>query len=525
MEMKTIPFRARIAFLAVAAIGLQTYVLHQLSLTGLIDKLIPWDECAYIYIGISNVMAIKTGYWHAIQYAHSPLSIAPTTFAAFTAPQSNGAPYWINFVYLIGLFCFIGWALRAHRYASTLAFALVLVTTPFMFIFTSHIKTDFLGGMLLFVMLSLLFKPDDEPDVPLWIPAALSVLVITSKPMAFYMPILLAAAFVLSAFNRCLAAKRIDAAEIRRHGILIAVTIVAYAVLVLPNIDFFKAYIAQALSPMWASGKPLSWKLQFYLPFLTPEEGIIQNGMRFWGRNYLAYTLIFGGFIYTAGRSNVWRPALLLAAVAMIALIPIALSPQQQWSFGSQFAGAVFAVAFYMMRIVQRSRIAIGANWSIIAASAFVFQIPVVHLQSWIDPSPMVMSQAQAVTHNFVSRMRPGENGNPVNPSVFFTFSGPIPDFDFGIRYFRQYGVIPAGLSESYSVDQSIIDGGLGNYAYVVMLSDGSKLPTFVESNRSLAAYQEQIKGSWNLEEISRMPYGTTNYILYRVIGKKAVGT
>lgn len=525
MEMKTIPFRARIAFLVVAAIGLQTYVLHQLALAGLIDKLIPWDECAYIYMGISNVMAIKTGYWNAIQYAHSPLSIAPATFAAFFEPQSNSAPYWINFVYLIGLFCFIGWALRTHRYASTLAFVLVLVTTPFMFIFTSHIKTDFLGGMLFFVMLSLLFKPDDERDVPLWIPAALSVLVITSKPMAFYMPILLAAAFVLSAFNRCLAAKRIDATEIRRHGILIAVTIVAYALLVLPNIDFFKAYIAQALSPIWASGKPLSWKLQFYLPFLTPEDAGVNDKTLFWGRNYIAYALVVLGFVYAAGRTKQWRPALLLGAVALVALIPITLSPQQQWSFGSQFAGALFAMIFHMMRMVQRSRIATGINWAIIVASVFAFQVPVTRLQPWLDSSAKSMAQAQSVTHEFVSHMRPGADGNPKHPSVFFAFSGPIPDFDFGIRYFRQYGVIPAGLSESYSVDQSIIDGGLDNYAYVVMLSDGSSLPTFVESNRNLAVYQQKIKGNWNLSEISRMPYGTTDYILYRVISKKSTGT
>jgi hypothetical protein len=175
-----------------------------------------------------------------------------------------------------------------------------------------------------------------------------------------------------------------------------------------------------------------------------------------------------------------------------------------------------------MLRTVQQSRVALAVNLPVIVASLVVFTVPVTRLQVWMQSSPMTMDEARSITHDFVAKMDPSIAGNPANPSIYFTFSGPVPDFDIGIEFFRRYGSIPAGLTESYTVDRNIIDSELSNYAYVVMYSDGSQLPAFVESNRNLTRFQEEIKANWNLQEISRLPYGNADYILYRVVSKKA---
>ncbi|MFM0498156.1 hypothetical protein [Paraburkholderia caledonica] len=521
MEIKTLPRWARVTPLVVAAIVLQAIVLHKLQQGGIIDRLIPWDECAYIYMGISNAFLIKNGVWHGLQYAHSPVSILPATFAAIFMPRSDAAPYWINFLYLIGLFWFVDWALRKHRYSSAIAFVLVLVTTPFIFIFTSHIKADFHGGLLFFVLLSVLFQADDEEKVMFWTPAALSVLVVMSKPMAFYMPVLLTAVFVLSAIDRCVEVGRLDRQTIGRHTLLSLIIIGCYALLVLPNLPFFKAYIVQALSPTWATGGSLGWKLRYYMPFITPNEPDATDPFRFWGRNIVAYLVIFMCFTAFVRSRKAWRKAALLACAALIALIPAVMSPQQQWSFGSMFAAAVVALLFFMMRAVQATRAATAANWIVIAASIAVFNVAVVDYRPWLQASPRTAQEAKVITEDFVSRMDPKVAGNPPSPSIYFPFSGPVPDFDFGIRYYRKYQAIPMGMVEAFTFDEYIIAGGLKDYNYVVMLSDNFRLIDFLESNRRRGEFQKRIEDRWNLEKLSTLPYANATYTLYRVVSMK----
>ncbi|MEI5996844.1 hypothetical protein H3V53_06400 [Paraburkholderia bengalensis] len=521
MEMKTMPRWARVVALVIAAILLQVTVLHKLQVSGIIDKLIPWDECAYIYMGISNAFLLKNGVWHGLQYAHSPVSILPATLAALFVPQSDAAPYWINFVYLIGLFWFVDWALRKQRYSSAVAFVLVLITTPFVFIFTSHIKADFHGGVLFFILLSVLFQPDDEEEVNFGIPAVLSVLVVMTKPMAFYVPVLLTAVFVLSAFERCVSAGRLDRQSIRRHALLAIVTIGLYALLVLPNLPFFKAYITQALSPTWASGGPFGWKLRYYMPFITPSDVEDNKPYGFWGRNIAAYAIIFLCFAGFVRSLKVWRKAALIACVAVIALIPAVMSPQQQWSFGSLFAAAVVALLFFMMRAIQTTRAASAANWIVIVSSILVFNVTVVQYRSWIQSSPQTTQEAKAITEDFVSKMDPKISGNAPSPSIYFPFSGPVPDFDFGIRYYRKYHTIPMGMVEAFTFDENVINGGLKDYSYVVMLSDNFQLIEFLESNRRRGEFQKRIEERWNLEKLSTLPYANATYSLYRVVSMK----
>jgi hypothetical protein len=291
---------------------------------------------------------------------------------------------------------------------------------------------------------------------------------------------------------------------------------------VLPNLSYFKEYIAQALSPLWASDLPLWSKLAYYLPFVNIGQLDNPDRFGFWGRNYIAFAAIILAFVLTNRKSSVWRAAALLGCIAIIALIPAVASPQQQWSFGSFFAGAVMALLFYMLRAVQRTNHARALNWLIIVASIFVFSLPVAQIQTWVPQDAKSRAQAKAITDDFVAKMNPYQAENPAHPAVFFTFVGPIPSFDIGIRYYKQYRTIPAGLNESYAIDSSIIDGGLRSFAYIVMLSDGSRLSQIMESSRDVEAYQQRIKAAWNLEKLSGLPYAGTTYSLYRIISKKS---
>ena len=513
--------------LTALAVIFQAAVIHDLSSKGIIDKLIPWDECALIYMGISNAFYIKLGFfWQKLFFAHSPLAIGFTTFAAMIAPQSDTAPYAINFAYLIVLFLFINKALRNFGLSSLLAFLLIVVTTPFLFIFTSHIKTDFHGGILFFMLLSYLFPDtgrDDEERKSLWVPALLSILILMTKPMAFYLPVLLSAVFVLSAISQILCASKEDRARpiVQFHGVLVLITLLSYACLVIPNFKFFKTYIAYALGPLWAADVPLKVKLLYYLPFVGGD-----GDNDFWGKNYVSFVVVIVSFAVAVARSDDKKRVLIrttaILVATLLAYLPIVLSPQIQWSFGAIFAGAVMALLFNMFCVVQRtSNQRVIANLIIIVASLCVFNLPTRKIQGNIPSDAKGLAEAETIVNDFVSRMNPKITGNAPRPSVFFPFIGPIPFWDFGIRFYRQYQVLPSGLDQSITVDSSIIDGGLSAYNYVVMFGEGFKLQTAFEANKNLAAYQKRILDNWNLQELSKLPYAGADYKLYRVVSKK----
>ena len=517
----------RCVALTVLAVILQAAVIHKLSSKGIIDKLIPWDECALIYMGISNAFHIKLGFfWKKLFFAHSPLAIGSATIAAMIVPQSDTAPYAINIVYLIALFLFINKALRNHGLSSLLAFLLIVVTTPFIFVFTSHIKTDFHGGILFFMLLSYLFLDtgrDDDKAKMLWVPALLSILILMTKPMAFYLPVLLSAVFVLSAISQFLSDSKHSRARpiVQFHGVLVLITLLAYACLVIPNFKFFKTYIAYALGPLWAAEVPLKVKLLYYLPFVGGDG---END--FWGKNYVSFVVVIVCFAVAVAKIDDKKRVLIRAtailAATLVAYLPIVLSPQIQWSFGAFFAGAVMALLFNMFCVVQRTfNQRVIANLIIIVASLYVFNLPTRKIQGFIPSDAKGLAEAETIVNDFVAKMNPNIIGNAPRPSVFFPFIGPIPYWDFGIRFYRQYRVLPSGLDQSITVDSSIIDGGLSAYNYVVMFGEGFKLLTSFESNRSLAANQKKIYDNWNLQELSKLPYAGADYKLYRVVSKK----
>ncbi len=51
-----------------------------------------------------------------------------------------------NLIYTTLVFFFIYGQLKRYGFLSVITFLVVFVTTPFMFLFSSHVKTDFHGG-------------------------------------------------------------------------------------------------------------------------------------------------------------------------------------------------------------------------------------------------------------------------------------------------------------------------------------------------------------------------------------------
>ena len=521
--------KLRIAAMLVMAIALQCAVIRHLAVEGLIDKIIPWDDCSYIYRGIHNAYSMNHGFWHNLEIVHSPLSIAPSTVAALIAPHSDVAPYAVNFIYLSALFLFINSLLKNNRFSAVVAFALVLFTTPFISVFTEHIKADFHGGMLFFMLTSFLFRGEyriNSPTSGITWPLILIVLILMAKPMAFYVPVLLSVLFILSAvFHSIDSPSRLQIAVIiKYHLILIGLVLVVYSCLVLPNFEYFKQYTAWALSPKFTNTHLTIWqKIFYYAPFL--KTGITEHE-KFWGSNYTSYAVILASFIGTlisiAERKKIIAGAGLLLLVIIAAWLPVTLSPQFQWSFGSFFAAALISLIFYMFREIQQtSRFAWIINLVIIVASLAVFSLPDRSIQKFLPVGAASTNQAREIVDTFVSKMDPNNLDNAKRPNVFFPFSGPIPDFDFGIRYFRKYSELPSGLVESLSVDNAVIDGGLAPYNYVIMIGNETRLEGGSEANRRVMYYQNQIRKGWNLQELSRLPLDGNEYILYKVVSRK----
>jgi hypothetical protein len=515
----------RRAAVVLSAFALQAWALRDLYRKGLVDKLIPWDECVFIWLALSNADHLKHGTLSGFQYAHSPLTLIPTSIALLLRP-SLFAPYAVNALYLAGVFLFVNRLFEKRSFLAVIAFLLVFVSTPYMFVFTSYVKADFLGGVVLLVLLGWLFRPGHvgRPSAKdLAVPAALSILVLASKPMAFYLPPLLIGIFVLAGVHeRLIGHSNADRRSVvTYYGLLSAIVVVAYTVLVIPNRAYFADYINQALSARWTSDFSPFQKALYYLPFTRFSSGPDGN---FWGTNFPAYLIIVGGFMVAVAMSKERKPSIIgvvgLCSIALASLLPLVVSPQIHRAFGSFFAGSVVAVILYMLLQLQNAaKLAPFVNIALIAVSLWRLHPATHDVQRWIPTDERSMSEAKAVVDAFAAEMDPRTPGRPRDPSLFVTFTGAIPCPDFAIRLYQLSGALTTNPSEAFQIDEALLDHGLSAYHYVIMYSDSSKLAPINEANLQQDVIRQRIAKHWNLSELKRAPYHGAEYVLYRLVG------
>lgn len=518
-----LPRGMRAAIVIVAAIALQAAVIESLRSQGMLNQMIPWDECAYIYIGMANAFSIKAGMWSWVEYAHAPLALAWTTVAAMIEPLSASGPYLINGLYLAALFLFIDKKMRDCGALALTAFLAVVITTPYFVVFASHVKTDFVGGIFFFMLLATIFDERDDQDDGLLLPSILAIAIILAKPMAFYMPVLVCMGFVLAAFHDYLQGRATLPRALKHAGILCAVTIFAYAAIVLPNLTYFEQYIKQALSSRWSTDATLAQKMMFYLPFVPST---LNKPGPFWGNNYVGFLLVIATFaIGVLRHSDLKRLAITAACLVCMVVavyIPIVTSPQIQWSFGAFFAGGILALMLFGFRVGQTTttRVTTAVNIGIIVCGAAVFHVSTRYYEPWIHHNQKDVSQARAIVETFVDKMSPNLPANNGNRAIYMTFTGAIPKFDFAIRYYQQYRLPVTSIVEAYAVDESSVDQ-LSNYQFVVMIEHGEHVLTSASAYAQADTLQKSLRAAWNLEEISTMPFADARYVLYRVVSRK----
>ncbi|MBV8068788.1 MAG: hypothetical protein JO270_02710 [Acidobacteriaceae bacterium] len=505
---------------AATAVVLQAIVLDFAYTEGITSKMIPWDECEYVFFGLVNVSELRSLGLSALPdltFVHAPISYLQITSMLFLSGNRVSAPFLVNVLYVFLFLYAISRSLRSFGAAPVLAFWLMAVSLPLVFLFSSHLKADYLAGCFFFVMLVELFILDTPTARRLALGTVLACCTALSKPMAFYVPGLTGFAFAATLF-RDAATGRLDW---RRFSSLVPYVIAAivpigvFALIALPHLPYFVAYIKQALSPPWVGD--FSWleRLGYYLPVPNSEE---LGWFGFWGRGFVCFILLVAVFVASAARVRVRRDDLItllaLVAVTGAAYVPIVASPQLQKPFGSIFAGSVLAVFLCayrtLKRDMQRSYI---LDWGLIAAGIACFRLPVEVTQSVTPSSPQNIVEATTILRHFVSDM--AAQNAPPNPSIYFSY-GPIPYFDFGTWFYLNTGRFPYSMDEPLSDNKDEIRNGVRSADYVIVW-DAKPSEGDSQWRTVMHTTANTILKIPNLQEADQLSFAGGRYLLFRV--------
>jgi hypothetical protein len=191
-----------------AAILLQAVVSTSLRKAGITGPLIPWDECSYIYVSLGYVHLLTSlGLISALPYlfdsnfAHAPITTLQIIVALLLSGNRVSTPYLLNVVYVFLFLFTISRTLRTFGAIPTLAFQLMAISVPLVFMFASWLKADFLMGCLFFVLLVELFVLEGPRTGRLARACAIACGVVLCKPTAFYIPGLLCFVFATHCFG------------------------------------------------------------------------------------------------------------------------------------------------------------------------------------------------------------------------------------------------------------------------------------------------------------------------------------
>ncbi|MBV8073113.1 MAG: hypothetical protein JO270_24655 [Acidobacteriaceae bacterium] len=512
--------RANFWLTVATAIVLQAVVLYFAYTEGITSKMIPWDECEYVFNGLMNVSELKSLGVSAVPdltFVHSPISYLQITSMLFVSGNRVSAPYLLNVLYVFLFLYAISRSLRGFGVAPVLAFWLMAVSLPLVFLFSSHLKADYLAGCFSFVMLVELFILDNSTARRLALGTVLACCTVLSKPMAFYVPGLTGFVFAATLF-RDAATGRL---EWRRFSSLVPyvmagiVPIGVFAVDAVPNLDYFVTYIKQALSPPWVADVGLLPRLGYYLPVPNGED---PGWFGFWGWGFVCFILLGVVFLASALRKLVRQNDLItilaLVAIAGAAYVPLVVSPQLQKPFGSIFAGTVLAAFLCayrtLKRDMQRSYI---LDWGLIAAGVACFRLPVEVPQAVIPSAPQNIAEATRILRQFTTDM--AAPNAPPNPSLYFSYS-PIPYPDFGTWFYLSTGRFPYSMDEPLSDNKDEIRNGVRSADYVIVW-DAKPTESDSQWRTVMHATANTILQIPNLQEADQLPFAGGRYVLFRV--------
>ncbi|WP_207540787.1 hypothetical protein [Sabulicella rubraurantiaca] len=493
-------------------------VIREMLRNGVADKIIPWDDCAYIYNSLFNSHLIRSaGFFAAaanLNFAHVPLANIHGTLAMLLSGDRIWTPHLIPGFYLFLVVLSIFRSLRGAVIIAPIGFVLCVVSIPAFFLFASTLKTDFLAGAILFILVVEVFLVDGA-TFSVWrrlYTALLAALFVLCKPTAFYFPLLLGLVFVLQHLRDWSIEGR-SALNRRRLAItagLVLLPVLVYAAIVVPNLDFFRFYITQALSnPLWQSDIALRDRLLFYLPFATPA--------RSWGGGLTSFLLIGFGFLVAVARHHMKRTDL-AAACAIVVIVfacyaPLTISPQYSQQLGAPLAGSILALVLLALRIAMRDRwLQLPVATGLLVTSAVTFEMPVQRWIHWPGDSYSVddVAQASQIVQDF-SRTIIAQS--PVHGPAIYLNHSPIPYFNFVIEIYRQSGAF-VGMSQPYVFDPATIDRAVSSAHFVLLHDAPGTTDRYTDLGHKARAH---ILLRDDLFELARASIRQHNYVLYKV--------
>jgi hypothetical protein len=139
-EMLMLKQRSGFLLASFAAVVVQSVVFVKIYNKGIASKLIPWDECTYVFEGLVNADLIRSQGLIAalphLTYAHVPITAFQITGSLLLSGFRVSTPYIVNTLYLYILLYSIVRALRSSGLWAGIALSMVAISTPM--VFSSH---------------------------------------------------------------------------------------------------------------------------------------------------------------------------------------------------------------------------------------------------------------------------------------------------------------------------------------------------------------------------------------------------
>jgi hypothetical protein len=530
--------RTRLVLAFGIVILLQAYTLYYLLTYGSLIGLIPWDDCAIILRGITNIdvfahaTSILGGAASVFRLdVHSPTSDIQTMIGLVMTGGATWGPYALNAVYLLVCLYLLS---KTAGLKSSLAFWLVtalLLTQPLTFSALSELKSDWQGGLLMAAAIFILFDAQEaDSDTQRFAGSSVLSLALLTKMTSVYMPILAAGIFIAmesygalrtasmpgAGFKIADAPKAIGnqaARTWRVQLICLTVILVPFLVFFVYQFQHLTDYIQNGLSLKWRDGFSLHQRFDFYRPRHNPG----------WGRLHELFAGFFLLALIAAAVRRNWLHVLAclgVLAIAIVFVIPLLLAPTSNFSFSAAFLGTLIGGTLVAMRILTTNAAGLGAAISavVILIAALTTAMP----QRPPMPDRAYAQRYQAMYNDMLDKMLKTERSD--HPKVAFAvevYAAPFPNL-FILHFRRTARLLRLDRADELKDAAALASGA--DYVVTMTQTPGLVRVPDVSMNypisADLAAADRAVTASGHYERLSDYPVrGGTLHFYMRLPG------
>lgn len=391
---------SRIIFLTVTLCLMQSFVIYRSINNGTMSGVIQWDDCAFLVRGIRNLHWITNSKTIAeaakdivTMQLHAPLADLQVLAGLLLTGGQVWGPFSLNL--LLVLLCLS--IINAREIQSSrvlfLALAVFMISQPITIHALTFLKPDWKAGLLVGSAILALKEGAEQHSLKLKIlGSVLLSAAVTLKMTAFYLPLfsigLVAAFEIYGAFLKYPSYEILDdkngaqlvkyiTANLRNKwrfwSVLSAIILIPWAVLFLQGFDHYISYIKGALNPYWHDNLSIPERLIFYSPW--SEDG--KNAWGFLLHSFLFFFVAWLFFVPWKGEPVKLIPIILIICAALLLLLPLAIAPTSNLTFGATMMGVVLGGSLVMIRDISRSSPRVGSRVTLVAVVIFMLLSPI----------------------------------------------------------------------------------------------------------------------------------------------------